>query len=67
MDNDERSLDLDCFIMPEAERRQPPTKKDIRELQAVLKDFNIPVKVPAFNTYADLDRFRHNAIKTKLA
>lgn len=47
-------------------RKSVPSKKDYRETKDMLKDFGVKVKVPEFETVAELLRWRKQTIEKML-
>lgn len=39
-------------------RKQPPTEKDIAEVEVLLRDFGLSTPIPKFKTVTELDKWR---------
>lgn len=49
-----------------AARKMSPTKNQIRLLKQYLKDFQIKVHIPEFNTVAEMELWKIEQVKVKL-
>ena len=61
------SIEHTAEIMSETERKNAPSKKDIKDMLAVLKDFGILATPPMFSTHAEMDTYRRAAITAAMA
>ena len=59
----------DDIVMPEFQRKNKPTQSDIYEVKKTLNDFGYKrsIKVPDFETYAQLDAWKIDMIDTILS
>ena len=60
--------DTDYEILQRREnlRKQSPTSDQIKVLKRYLKDFQIKVHIPQFNTVAEMETWKIKQVKTKL-
>jgi len=50
----------------EQSRKLPPSKDQIKALRRYLKDFQIKVHIPHFNTVAEMETWKIKQVKAKL-
>lgn len=62
-----RGIDVCSSYEPVYRRNEPPSKRDIAELEEVLRGFLINVDIPEFNTRADMESWRRSQIKKQLS
>lgn len=65
----ERDYDRKALIQyNEGIRKSPPTKWQIANVKRILSDFGLKkIKIPDFDTYAELDRWRRNELRRLLS
>lgn len=51
------------YSITEEKRINTPTAKDIKDTERLLKDFEIVVAIPQFETIAELSRWKQTVLK----